>query len=132
MTRAWPMMFTNWKPVFLILTLVWIALLGFWLGEDVHRNQFIPPSIDLLTLEARDISNLLQNGTVSTVQLVEEYLHRITLDNVEGLGLRPILSLTSCDLLLRDAHQLDEERVLKVCSRLLEGQYLDNQTTRLV
>ncbi|KAH9209049.1 amidase signature domain-containing protein [Leptodontidium sp. 2 PMI_412] len=101
-------MFTTWKSFLLVLAPVWIALVGFYLGEDMHRNRFIPFSIDLLTLDTRSISNLLQNGSVTTVQLIEEYLHRIALDNVEGLGLRPILSLTSRDLLLREARQLDE------------------------
>jgi hypothetical protein len=110
MNRAGPMMFTTWKSLLLVLVPVWIALVGFYLREDVHRNRFIPSSIDLLTLDARGISNLLQNESVTTVQLVEEYLHRIALDNVEGLGLRPILSLISRDLLLREARQLDEER----------------------
>ncbi len=114
-------MFTKWKIGLMVMVPVWIALLGFWLGQDVHRNQFIPPSIELLTLDARDISNLLQNGTVSTVQLVEEYLHRIALDNVDGLGLRPILSLMSRDLLLKGARQLDTERQQGSLRSILHG-----------
>lgn len=96
---------------------VWLALVSFlvvplaiWLGTDPHANRYLPPSLDLLTLGGRELSHLLENGTINSVQLVEEYLRRIALDNTEGLRLRAILSLAPRDDLVAIAKLRDTER----------------------
>lgn len=71
-----------------------VLILAFWLRVDVHRNVFLPRNIDLLTVETRDLANGLHNGSITSVQLIREYLRRIKLDNHQGLQLRAVLALS--------------------------------------
>jgi hypothetical protein len=85
-------------------------VLALWLRVDVHENAFLPRSIDLLTIEAHDLSQLVGNGTITSVQIVQEYLRRIELDNVHGLQLRAVLSLSPPEDVFATAKMLDQER----------------------
>lgn len=98
-----------------------LGLLGHWLGKDIHQNRFLPSSVDLLTIGAHDLSRLLETGVITSTQLVEEYLHRIELDNSNGLQLRAVISLAPRDILLAIARARDDERIRNATRSPLHG-----------
>ena len=71
--------------------------------------RFLPRSINVLTATTDDLLALLQNGTVTSVQLVTEYEWRITRDNKAGHWLNAILSSAPTEA-LRIAKTRDEQR----------------------
>ena len=98
-------------------SIIWLMLLSclavplaIWLGRDPHQNHFLPRSLDLLTLGSQELSLLLQNGSINSVQLVQEYLRRIELDNEEGLRLRAVLTLVPRGSAIATAKLRDIER----------------------
>lgn len=90
--------------------IVFGGVLAVWLGTDIHRNLYLPASIDLLTITASELSRQLSDGSISSLQLVEEYHRRIRIDNTQGLSLRAILSLTPKHITLAIAKARDKER----------------------
>lgn len=92
---------------FLCVVLVALAI---WLNRDNHSPVFIPTSLDLLTLSAHDIANLLENNTITSLQITKEYLRRIQLDDRSGLGLHTILESTPVHTVLSIANERDVER----------------------
>lgn len=94
-----------------IMLLSCIAVpLAIWLGiEDPHRNHYLPRSLDLLTLGSQELSRLLQDGSINSVQLVQEYLRRIDLDNEEGLRLRAVLTPVPRESIIATANLRDIE-----------------------
>jgi hypothetical protein len=85
-------------------------VVAIWLRVDVHENAFLPRSIELLAIEAHDLSKLLGNGTITSVQLVQEYLRCIELDSVHGLQLHAVLGLSPPEDVLAAATMPDQER----------------------
>ena len=81
-----------------------------WLGHDPHSSVYIPASLDLLTLNAHEIADLLGNYTITSVQLTKEYLRRIELDDKSGLGVQTILELTPFSKLIDIANERESER----------------------
>lgn len=94
--------------------LTWLIVLSLvlaiWLGTDVHRNLYLPASIDLLTVTASELSQQLSDGSISSLQLVEEYYRRIRIEDTQGLSLRAILSLTPKHITFATARARDKER----------------------
>jgi amidase len=66
--------------------------------------------IDLLTVTVRDIVGLLENGTITSEQLVTQYLARIDENNYRGLKLRAVLEVAPYDSLIEQARRCDVER----------------------
>ena len=95
--------------------------LAIWLDSDPHRNHYLPRSLDLLTLGSQELSHLLQNGSINSVQLVQEYLRRIDLDNEEGLRLRAVLSLVPRESIIATASLRDIERSQNATRSELHG-----------
>ncbi|KAJ5415178.1 amidase family protein [Penicillium sp. CMV-2018d] len=87
-----------------------VALAITWLSHDGHSPLYVPTSLDLLTLSAHDITDLLRNNTITSLQITKEYLRRIELDDRSGLGLRTILELTPIGSVLSIAKERDLER----------------------
>ena len=109
-------------------SIIWLTLLSFiavplaiWVGSDPHRNQYLPPSLDLLTLGSQELSRLLQEGSINSVQLVQEYLRRIDLDNEEGLRLRAVLTLVPRERIIATANLRDIERSQNATRSELHG-----------
>lgn len=98
-----------------------VFILAFWLRVDVHRNVFLSHNIDLLTVETQDLANGLQNGSITSVQLVQEYLRRVELDNHQGLQLRAVLTLSPPGQLIATAESLDRERLEGIVRSPLHG-----------
>ncbi|CAF9935087.1 hypothetical protein IMSHALPRED_010096 [Imshaugia aleurites] len=95
----------TWAFTILSLTIVW--RLGI---DDVHRNRYLPKSIDLLTATASELSHQLSNGSITSIQLVKEYHERIQMDNAQGLSLRAVLSMAPRHITLATAEARDKER----------------------
>ncbi|KAJ5962526.1 hypothetical protein N7501_007467 [Penicillium viridicatum] len=87
-----------------------VALAITWLSHDDHSPLYVPTSLDLLTLSAHDITDLLRNNAITSLQITKEYLRRIELDDRSGLGLRTILELTPIRCVLSIAKERDLER----------------------
>ncbi|KAH6869696.1 amidase signature domain-containing protein [Thelonectria olida] len=66
--------------------------------------------LDLLRASAKDVSEALQAGRVTSVQLVDAYLARINANNIKGLGLRAIIETAPIDKVRTIARKLDSER----------------------
>ena len=98
-------------------SIIWLKLLScigvplpIWLGSDRHRNRYLPRTLDLLTLGSQESSHLLQDGSINSVQLVQEYLRSVDLDNEEGLRLRAVLTLVPRGSIIATANLRDIER----------------------
>lgn len=98
-----------------------VALAITWLSHDDHSPLYIPTSLDLLTLSAHGITDLLRNNTITSLQITKEYLRRIELDDRSGLGLRTILELTPTRSVLSIANERDLERQKGLTRSLLHG-----------
>ena len=106
----------------MLLSLSCLAVpLAIWLGSDPHRNHYLPRSLDLLALGSQELSLLLQNGSINSVQLVQEYLRRIDLDNEEGLRLRAVLTLVPRESTIATAKLRDIERSQNATRSELHG-----------
>jgi amidase len=68
------------------------------------------PDLDLLTITAFDLAEMLANQMVTSVEIVEAYLHEIEQHNRRGRQLRALISVAPRHELLRIAKRLDEER----------------------
>ena len=109
--------------------IIWLMLLSciavplaIWLGiEDPHQNHYLPHSLDLLTLGSQELSRLLQDGSINSVQLVQEYLRRIDLDNEEGLRLRAVLTPVPRESIIAIANLRDIERSQNATRSELHG-----------
>lgn len=98
-----------WKRCSLVVAVFAALAMRFLLVND-PSNRYLPKSLDLLTLTAHDLSELLQNDTISSVQLVQEYYRHILRDNRAGFQLRSIISLAPLDKVLAIAKERDDER----------------------
>lgn len=61
--------------------------------QDSSNSSSFPSSIDLLEVGIKDLQDFLANGTVTSVQLVEEYMKRI--EKVSSISAVPRLALSS-------------------------------------
>ena len=110
-------------------SIIWLMLLSciavplaIWLGiEDPHQNHYLPRSLDLLTLGSQELSRLLQDGSINSVQLVQEYLRRLDLDNEEGLRLRAVLTPVPRESIIAIANLRDIERSQNATRSELHG-----------
>lgn len=65
---------------------------------------------DPLTATAYDLSEMLSMGTITSVEIVEAYLHQIEQHNRRGRQLRALISVAPRHELMRIARRLDDER----------------------
>jgi amidase len=84
---------------------VW-ALCSCWTSTALS----LPFQIDLLTATVADILQLLENGTVTSEQLINEYIQRIDENNYRGLNLRAVLEVAPYESLIKQAQLYDLER----------------------
>jgi amidase len=68
------------------------------------------PEFDPLTVSAFELSELLNAQALSSVEIVEIYLHHISEHNRRGRQLRALISVAPKYELLRIAKKLDDER----------------------
>lgn len=66
--------------------------------------------MDVLTATATDLSEALNRGLTSSVQIVERYLDQIEKHNHEGLKLHAVIETAPRESVLAIAKRLDEER----------------------
>ena len=66
--------------------------------------------LDLVTLTATQIRGLLEQGSVTSVELIEAYLEHIDKHNRKGLHLNALISVAPRVLVLQAARKLDYER----------------------
>ena len=85
-----------------ILFSTWL-LLSYSTSAEVLR-------LDLLTATVGDLVKLLDAGTVTSEQLIKEYIARIDENNYKGLNLRAVLEIAPYDKLIEQARQYDVER----------------------
>ncbi|PVI04609.1 amidase signature enzyme [Periconia macrospinosa] len=69
------------------------------------------PEFDPLTASAYELSEMLNAGVISSVEIVEGYLHQIEQHNKRGRQLRALISVAPRHELLRIAQRLDDERL---------------------
>lgn len=67
-------------------------------------------TVDSLTATAHELQELLNTGSVTSVDLVDLYLSQIKKHNHEGLKMHAIIETADRDFLVERAQQLDEER----------------------
>ena len=72
-------------------------------------NQTSTP-IDLLTLNVKSLSEMLNNGSMTSVKIVDLYLKQIEKHNNRGINLRAVIEVAPYDSLMAIAKQLDLER----------------------
>lgn len=68
------------------------------------------PLFNPLTAAATELSALLNDHKITSVDLIQVYLHQIRLHNKQGLKLHCIISIVPESQLLETAKQLDLER----------------------
>lgn len=68
------------------------------------------PEFDPLTISAYELSEMLSAGAISSVEIVEAYLHQIEQHNRRGRQLRALISVAPRHELVRIARRLDDER----------------------
>ncbi|KAF2638485.1 amidase signature enzyme [Massarina eburnea CBS 473.64] len=68
------------------------------------------PEFDLLEVSAFELSEMLNVGAITSVEIVEAYLHQIDQHNRRGRQLRALISVAPRHELLRIAKRLDDER----------------------
>lgn len=68
------------------------------------------PEFDPLVLSAYELSEMLNCGAITSVEIVQAYLHQIELHNRRGRQLRALISVAPRHELMRIARKLDEER----------------------
>lgn len=66
--------------------------------------------IDFLRVTVEELVELLQSRTVTSEQLINEYVTRIDENNYRGLNLRAILEVAPYDSLIHQSRLYDEER----------------------
>ena len=101
--------------------LVLSLAIAVWLSRDTRRNIYLPTSLDLLTATTSELSQQLSDGSISSLQLVQEYYRRVQIDNRQGLCLRAILSLTPQHITIATAKARDEERRMGTIRSPLHG-----------
>ncbi|KAF2110417.1 amidase signature domain-containing protein [Lophiotrema nucula] len=67
-------------------------------------------TVQLLTLDALGLAELLNNGKLTIVALVEQVLSQIDHEDKAGAKLNAVLNVAPRDILLQTASQLDDER----------------------
>lgn len=76
-------------------------------------------TLDLLTLDAADLQNLLEQRKITSVDLVKQTLAQIEREDGKGAKLHAMIAVAPEHLLLSKAAQLDNDRrAWKVRSRL--------------
>lgn len=68
------------------------------------------PEFDPLVVTAFELSEMLNAGAITSVEIVQCYLHQIEQHNRRGRQLRALISVAPRHELLRIARRLDEER----------------------
>lgn len=68
------------------------------------------PEFDPLTVSAYELSEMLNAGVISSVEIVEGYLMQIEQHNRRGRQLRALISVAPRHELIRIARRLDDER----------------------
>ena len=68
------------------------------------------PSLDLLNISAVELTSLLSNGSLTSLELVQAYLAQIDAHNHKGLCLNAVISTAPQGLLFDLAKRLDAER----------------------
>jgi len=68
------------------------------------------PDFDPLTVSAFELSEMLNAGAITSVEIVEAYLHQIEQHNRRGRRLRALISVAPRHELIRIARRLDDER----------------------
>ena len=66
--------------------------------------------VDLLSLDAGSLQELLTDGRLTSVSLLDQVLSQIAKHNTAGLGLRAVISVAPKEVVFRLATVLDEER----------------------
>ena len=68
------------------------------------------PEFDPLVVSAYELSEMLSAGAITSVEIVESYLHQIEQHNRRGRQLRALISVAPRHELIRIARRLDDER----------------------
>lgn len=66
--------------------------------------------LDFLRFSAARLQSMLEDGAISSVQIVKMYMRQIQKHNVRGRCLRAVISTTPEDQALKVAEKLDVER----------------------
>lgn len=78
-------------------------------------------SLDLLTVTSTELRQLLSDGSVTSVDLVDAYLNQIQRQNHQGLKLNAMISVADRNLIRQTAMKLDWERENGNIRSLLHG-----------
>lgn len=99
----------RFRLTFLAFGAVLIGCFTIW--TLLSALQMIPSTeVDLLTATVSDIQLALDEGRITSVALVRQYLARIKKDNYRGLALHAIIELPPTEALIEQAHLFDRER----------------------
>ncbi|KAJ8128010.1 hypothetical protein O1611_g5628 [Lasiodiplodia mahajangana] len=90
-------------------------------SEPNYPKLDVLADINLLTVTAVELQELLTNGHIRSTELIELYLGHIEKHNHSGLKLNAMVSTTPREVLLRFAEILDEERANGVVRSKLHG-----------
>ncbi|WVQ85405.1 hypothetical protein IAT38_007570 [Cryptococcus sp. DSM 104549] len=106
-------MFAFKRPLQLVLAAFFIALscrATPYPSQQTFALNGLPLGLNLLQTSIVELSGLLEDGNLTSVQLVEAYLDNIERDNIAGLGLRAVIESAPRDSVLAIAQTLDSER----------------------
>lgn len=76
----------------------------------VDREVGVAASLDVLTVTSTELQQLLSDGAIQSVDLVDIYLNQIERENHQGLKLNAMISTTPKHILHDIAKSLDAER----------------------
>lgn len=84
------------------------------MSQSTSRSPFQPktqaPVVDVLTLTAVQIQDLLTRSVLTTEEIVDKYLSQIQKHNHDGLKLNAVISTPPRKELMQYARKLDQER----------------------
>lgn len=84
--------------------------LSFTSSHEGGGNMGTLPEFDPLTTSAFELSELLNAQAITSIEIVEIYLHQIEQHNRRGRQLRALISVAPKHELLKIAKKLDDER----------------------
>jgi Amidase len=90
-------------------------------GASITPFKMSGANVDVLTATATHLRSLLEKGTVSSADLVAQYLQQIERHNHQGAKLNAMISTVPRELLLETAKELDRERAAGKVRGLFHG-----------
>jgi amidase len=97
------------QSLLLLVSAFFGTLFSIWLLLSCSSSAEVL-RVELVTATVGDLVILLEAGTITSEQLIKEYVARIDENNYKGLELRAVLEIAPYDKLIEQARQYDLDR----------------------